>query len=530
MVWAAVLPTLVCLLLSGLPARGQEGSDKPLVIYDIGHDESQPLRDLAGTATAGSSPQVIPLRQQATASPVAHTAVRPDTVLQRAPGQPLSTSNIQDFEGLAADGVVPPDTNGAAGPTQIVQVVNVQLAVYDKASGTRLLGPLYLNSLWSGFGGLCASVNGGHPIVLYDKGVGRWLISQLAYNSTFTSNNLCVAVSENPDATGSYYRYAFSFGRNLPDSPQFGVWADGYYFSANMFRYGNSYLGAQACAFNRLAMVTGSPANAICFQKGPGDFSLLPSHLDGATPPPSGQPDFYLELGSNGLNLFQFHADFAIPSRSTIRGPIAVSGVAPFTEACGNGGTCIPQGGTTQTLDSLGDRLMPRLGYRNLTNHESLVVNHSVTTTVGSTTIVGVRWYEIRKPFVAPYVYQQGTFAPDTNSRWLGSIGMDKVGDIAVGYSASGASLNPGIRYSGRVRGDPMGMLGGEATAVIGTGSQTGGLSRWGDYSSISIDPSDDCTFWYTNAYLTASGGANWHTRIFSFRFAGCAEAGGLPP
>jgi hypothetical protein len=191
--------------------------------------------------------------------------------------------------------------------------------------------------------------------------------------------------------------------------------------------------------------------------------------------------------------------------------------------ACG-GGACVPQSGTTQQLDSLGDRLMYRLAYRNFADHEALVTNHSVTAGTGG----GVRWYELRNPNGAVNVFQQGTFAPDAAFRWMGSIGMDKVGDIAMGYSVSSSSLHPGISYTGRVPTDPAGTMQSEAILLTGGGSQTG-LSRWGDYSAIQIDPSDDCTFWYTNQYQKTNGGFNWSTHIGSFSMNNCTGVIGNP-
>jgi hypothetical protein len=270
-------------------------------------------------------------------------------------------------------------------------------------------------------------------------------------------------------------------------------------------------------------MLSGGPANAICMQQNPSVDSLLPADLDGTTSPPTGEPNFYLQMAApSSLNLFKFHVDFTTPANSTFTGPTAIP-VAAFSEACG-GGTCIPQPGTTQQLDSLGDRLMFRLAYRNYGDHESLVVNHSVM--AGSS--VGVRWYEIRSPNVTPTVFQQGTFSPDSQYRWMGSIAMDQSGDIAVGYSASSSSNFPAVRYTGRVPSDPAGTMESENSIIEGTGSQTTGSagSRWGDYSSMSVDPADDCTFWYTNEYLTTNGTFNWNTRIGSFKFASCGRTG----
>src|SRR3989475_3679448 len=508
--------------LATFAAAAQDQASGPTVIHETKHDVSPPLRDIVASLPASqpaASPTVIPLRLTSTGSE-ATSSGSPDAVLQDSAGPLVGTTNLLNFEGTGADGLAPPDTNGSVGGAQFVQTVNVEYAVYDKSTGGLLLGPTPINAIWSGFGGLCQTNNGGDPIVLYDKAAGRWLVSQLAYTSNFSSNFQCIAISTSSDATGSYFRYAFNFGSNLPDYPKFGVWPDAYYWSTNTFPNGGAFVGAQACAFDRTNMLAGNAGTAICFQKSSSVASLLPSDLDGSTPPPSAEPNFFIELSStSALGLFKFHVDFATPSNSTFTGPTSIP-VSSFSEACG-GLTCIPQAGTTQQLDSLGDRLMYRLAYRNFGDHESLVVNHSVT--AGSS--VGVRWYEIRSPNATPAVFQQGTYAPDSTFRWMGSIAMDQSGDIAVGYSASSSSINPAVRYTGRVPGDPLGTLESENSIIEGAGSQTGGLNRWGDYSSMSIDPADDCTFWYTTEYLAASGSFNWHTRVGSFKFPSCGGA-----
>jgi hypothetical protein len=431
----------------------------------------------------------------------------------------VSTSPGLDFDGIGADGVAPPDTNGAVGATQFAQVVNVEYAVYDKTSGALLLGPTLIHNIWSGFIGTCANGDGSDPVVLYDKAAQRWVVGQM--NVTLTA--YCMAVSTSSDATGSYFRYEFSFGSNTntPDYPKLAVWPDAYYWTANTFSGPTTFVGANPCAFDRATMLNGGPANMICMQQNSSVDSLLPADLDGATPPPAGEPNFYLQLAAPGnLNLFKFHVDFTTPSNSTFTGPTAIP-VASFSEACA-GGTCIPQPRTTQQLDSLGDRLMFRLAYRNFGDHESLVVNHSVM--AGSS--VGVRWYEIRSPNATPTVFQQGTFSPDSQYRWMGSIAMDQSSDIAVGYSASSDTNSPAVRYTGRVPSDPAGTMESENSIIEGTGSQTigGSGSRWGDYSSMSVDPADDCTFWYTNEYLTTDGTFNWMTRIGSFKFTSCSS------
>jgi hypothetical protein len=268
-------------------------------------------------------------------------------------------------------------------------------------------------------------------------------------------------------------------------------------------------------------MLTGAAATQQCFQLSSAFGGLLPSDLDGTMLPPVGAPNPYLNYGTNSLNRWKFHVDWTTPANTTFTGPTSIP-VASFSAACSGGGTCIPQPGTSQKLDSLADRLMYRLAYRNFGDHESLVVNQSVT--AGSS--VGVRWYEIRNPNgTTPTVYQQGTYAPDSTYRWMGSVAMDGAGDLAVGYSGSSPSVAPYIAYAGRTPSDPLGTLSAETVVKSGTGSQLPSLSRWGDYSAMTVDPVDDCTFWYTNEYLKASGTWNWSTWITSFRFPGCGVA-----
>ena len=514
-----VLPLFFVVLASAVPAPAQQTSSNPTVIPPVSYDISPPLVDLVASAPpkAPTSQRNIPLRQPARPTPAPSASVTQDQALQQLSLPLVSTSPGLDFDGIGADGVAPPDTNGSVGATQFVQIVNVEYAVYNKTSGALLLGPTPIHNIWSGFNGDCASGDGSDPVVLYDKAAQRWVVGQM----NIKLNAYCMAVSTTSDATQNYYRYEFSFGSNTPDYPKLAVWPDAYYWTANTFSGPTTFIGANPCAFDRATMLSGGPANAICMQQKPSVDSLLPADLDGTTPPPTGEPNFYLQMvAPSNLNLFKFHVDFTTPSNSTFTGPTAIP-VAPFSEACG-GGTCIPQPGTTQQLDSLGDRLMFRLAYRNFGDHESLVVNHSVV--AGSS--VGVRWYEIRSPNVTPTVFQQGTFSPDSQYRWMGSIAMDQSGDIAMGYSASSSSNFPAVRYTGRVPSDPAGTMESENSIIEGTGSQTNGTSRWGDYSGMSVDPADDCTFWYTNEYLTTNGSFNWKTRIGSFKFTSCGRTG----
>src|SRR5215469_7365890 len=427
----------VAVVLSALvpvQALAQKPSPKPFVIHASNHDVSPPLRDLALTAPLllGTG-QVMPLRPLPPL-PQGRALVGEDSVLQHAPLPLVGTINGLNFDGISGDpsGVAPPDTQGAVGDSvtnQYVTIVNEVYAVYNKNTGATILGPTSIDTIWSGFSGLCSTGNGGDVVVLFDQMASRWVVSQLGPG--FTS--YCIAVSSNDDATGSYARYEFDFGNNIPDYPKLGVWSDAYYWTSNTFQNGSSFIGAMPCAYDRSSMLTGGNANAVCFQESSSVASLLPAHLDGSTAPPSGEPNPYLELlDTSDLGLFKFHVDFANPANSTFTGPTSIP-VASYSEACG-GGTCIPQAGTSTQLDSLGDRLMFRNAYRNLNGTEYLVVNHSVS--AGSS--VGVRWYQITDPNGSPTVAQQGTFAPDSTDRWMGSIEMDKVGDIAVGYSEIG--------------------------------------------------------------------------------------------
>ena len=444
---------------------------------------------------------------------------------------PIVTHNFegvgQGFTGPSGTFTVsgaPPDTNGDVGPNHYVQTVNQDLMIWNK-SGTALYGPVPINSLFSGFGGLCQTDNDGDPVVLYDPIADRWFISQFAVTNPDPNYHQCVAVSQTSDPTGAYYRYDFTYA-GFNDYGKAGVWPDAYYWTYNVFGgTPQTFQGAKICAMNRSAMLTGAAATQQCFDTSTSYGGLLPADLDGTRQPPAGQPEFILGLDANpnGLALWKFHVDWTTPANSTFTGPTVLP-VAAFAEACA-GGTCIPQSGTSQQLDSLADRMMFRLQYRNFGDHESLVANHSVT--AGSST--GVRWYEIRSPASSPTVYQQGTYAPDAAYRWMGSAAMDGSGGIGLGFSISSSSSVPSIHFTGRNASDPLGTMGqGEGTIQAGGGAQGTTLSRWGDYSDLTVDPSDDCTFWYTTEYLSTSGTFNWHTRVGSFKLSGCGPV--TPP
>lgn len=430
--------------------------------------------------------------------------------------------------------MLPPDTNGDVGRNHYVQWVNLVLAVYNK-SGTLVLGPLAGNSLWAGFGGLCETTNEGDPIVLYDALADRWVLSQFAFATGLSGNPTapfvqCIAVSTTGDPTGSYYRYAFTMpDGHFNDYPKLGVWHDAYYmtdvqFIPPAFTFG----GTGAFAFKRDAMLNGEPASGVYFNLSTAFGPMLPTDHDGLRPPPPGAPNRFVQFNDDAwgypqdeLELWDFHVDWTTPSNSTFTFVDTLATAAFDSALCGYAADCIFQPGTTERLDAISDRVMHRFAYRNFATHESYVVNHSVD--VGGD-VAGVRWYELRNPGGSPTIFQQGTYAPaDGLSRWMGSVAMDGSGNLAVGYSASSSSAFPSIRYAGRLTGDPLGTLAqGEAVLQAGGGSQEHPASRWGDYSMMSVDPTDDCTFWYTSEYYSATSSADWKTRIGKFKFAEC--------
>jgi hypothetical protein len=429
-----------------------------------------------------------------------------------------------------ANRVAPPDTTGDVGPNHYVQWVNLRFAVYtltrdasNQITGFNLVPgfPKNGNTLWSGFGGRCQSDNDGDPIVQYDQLADRWILTQFAVSATPYTQ--CVAVSTTPDPTGTYFRYAFSYDRSFNDYPKMGVWPDAYYITYNMFRNGRTFTGNTVCALERAQMLIGGAARQACANTTAG-VSLVPADLEGLVPPPVGSPNLLMSVTSSTVQFWRMAVNW-VAGTGTLTGPTTVSGVAAFSRACG-GGVCIPQPGTTNRLDSLGDRMMYRLSYRNFAaDHESLVINHSVTSGTG----VGVRWYELRNAAgqslgsAAPVLFQQGTFAPTNDFRWMGSAAMDKTGGIAIGYNISNAStIVPSIRYAYRGPADPLGTIGNETTVLAGSGSQTGSLTRWGDYSTISVDPVDGCQMVFTTQFQPANGSFNWTTYIHSFKLSTC--------
>ena len=504
--YMAALTGVACLATTSF-AQDVPVQNNPTVIHSTHVTTTQALRDMKEVPWHNVS-KVMPEHRRYGA---AHISNEPDSALQSQILPPVSTTNLLSFDGITdaqGGGFVPPDTNAAVGSTQVVETVNVAYAVYNKSTGATIMAPKSIQTLYTPLGGQCATGNLSDPVATYDKLANVWVITMIAFNNNFSQNNACVAVSTTSDATGTYHLYSFNYKTVLPDYPKLGVWPDAYYLTTDSFPNGGFFTGAESCALDRTNMLLGNPATAVCFQRNSADFALLPADLDGSRLPPAGAKNYEMDLASSTkLNLYQFHVDFVVTSNSTFTGPVQLT-VPSYTDACATTGDCIVQPSPGEKLDALGDRLMYRLAYRNFGGHESLVANHSIKGSGTGAAPAAVRWYEVRSPGGTPIVFQRGTVGGGTSavSRWMASIGMDKNGDIALGYSKSSSMVNPSIEYVGRVPTDPMGTMETAHLVKGGGGVQENSFNRWGDYSSMQIDPVDDCTFWYTQEYYKASG------------------------
>jgi hypothetical protein len=521
---------LLCFVpLSGLAAPQAERAH---VLHADRSDVSAPLTLLVAAPEEDEGevehgPGRVP--HQVQAAPPQH-----DPVLQASVAPLLLPRTSTNFDGIGLGflGVntrpfevngVPPDPQGDVGPSHYVQIVNASFAVFGK-DGRTVFGPIATRTLFAGFGGACEERGDGDGIVLYDPLADRWLIAQLANtHEPQRPYHVCVAVSRSGDPIGQWARYDYSYA-DFHDYPKLGVWPDGYYATYNTFTTpgGGDFLGIAYCAFDRRKMLAAEPAAQQCILIRDPVSGTTPADLDGSLPPPEGEPNTAVGFIGGSLALYRFHADWSDPPHSFVEP--AMLEAAPFAEACfeARNGACIPQAGTSApALDSLADRMMFRAAYRNLGSRRSLVVNHSVAVR----NVAGVRWYEIRDPGGMPVLYQQGTYAPDDAYRWMGSAAIDRAGNIGLGFSISSRNLRPAIGYTGHAASDAPGEMGqGEAIAASSAGSQASSL-RWGDYSSMSVDPADECTFWYTNQYIPADGVYNWRTRIFSFQLPGCLSS-----
>jgi hypothetical protein len=462
---------------------------------------------------------------------------------------------IVDFEGIdqgqLAGGCslfpIASDDSGAVGPHHFVQVVNIALAVYDK-TGKRLAGPISTTTFWANQPDCGGFQFWSDSVVIYDRQADRWVISRPGRLPN--GADLCLAVSQTADPTGRWDQYAFEVNNKnngldkfFDDYPKIGAWPGSYFATADPNKI-FSGLGNTITAFDRAAMLAGEakPAYVTFFVPAPrprtgvAHSHMLPAQLDGKTPPPAKAPGYIVQVQdrhwgfpAGRLQLYEFSVDWADPSAATLTPTVSLSPEPFDTNACpwnnGVGQSCIVQP-VGPALDSLAyGYMMFRLVYRNFGAYQSLLLNHTVAADGNpSHDHAGIRWYELRRGLKSQWsIHQQGTYAPDANDRWLGSIAMDRVGDIALGFDVSGPGKYPSIRYTGRTPGDPPGRLPrGEVSIVEGRGAQLG-FTSFGDYSQMTVDPTDDCTFWYTNTYYPKTTTVDiWHTRIAAFKFPNC--------
>jgi hypothetical protein len=511
-------------------ANTEKKSSAPewMIQQDIKHDVSRPLRDMALTSQShlhSPSHKIVPffhiplLSQAKIQKPVSD-------VLESKPLFNNLNVTINTFQGIGIGlgsyqpRFAPPDANGAAGLTQYVQLVNADFAVFNKQTGQVIAGfPKPLNTLFSGFGGLCESTNNGDGVVKYDQLANRWIITQFAFSDIVNGPFVqCIAVSKTSDATGAYNRYAYQFD-SFNDFGKLGLWPDAYYMTFNMF--GPVSTGPRVCAFNRNAMLAGQAAAMQCKQLSFDDSgSLLPADLDGQSLPPTGNPEYLMTLlPPSSLGLYKFHVDFSNPANTTLSTPVVIP-VGSYQFPCPkkNGDWCVKQPSTTTKLDVVSDRLMNRMAYRQFADHGAMMATHTI---LSSANQPAVRWYELdfSNGSTDAVITRKGTVLLDT-AGFIGSIAIDKLDNIAMGFSTVSDTLYPSITLAARLSTDSKVTI--IQDMINGTGSQTDGLTRWGDYNSMTLDPADDCTFWYTNEYLKSTGSFNWSTLIGNFKLAGC--------
>jgi Ca2+-binding RTX toxin-like protein len=450
---------------------------------------------------------------------------------------------IANFDGLDfatwGDGH-PPDTNGDAGPTYYIQTINTSIGIFDKNTGNRVAAFTFNNFMSQGnFGNLCDTDNFGDPVVLYDTFEDRWIVTDFAFQLDGQGNVInppgafqCFAASKTGDpVAGGWNFYSINTAGGLGDYPKFGIWPNGLYMSTNMFDYAaaGSFQNVRTYSFNKAQMYAGSPTvQVVSFDLPSSEFTLLPSNarLQAGTPP-AGRPNYYASVWNytNRVSVWKFQVDWNSPTTSTFTGPsqstTATSWASPPSTVAEPSGT--------NTLDTLGIRLMMQNQYTNIGGVESLWDSHTVRGS--STSQAAVRYYQVKVTggTVEANPTQAATWNPDATNRFMPSAAVDRAGDMAIGYTTSSSSLFPGIKYAGRLATDPVNTISlTETTLVQGTGGQSGTCGntchRWGDYSAMTLDP-DGCTFWYTNEYYTTTG-LNFLTRIGSFRFTQCTPIG----
>jgi hypothetical protein len=543
------------LALVVIPAWGQ--GPVATVGQALHHDTSPPLRDMAiRTERFTGLSKEVPImakpdfgKDPSLAEPDGGIQFSLAPSLGPTPAPIVSASGLSDDANASVVGtrIVPPDTNGdvglyGSGNRISIQYINLIWAVYDD-TGSLIAGPFAGNSFWQGFGGFCQANNDGDPVVLYDDQAGRWFFSQFSINQGIQ----CVAVSTTSDPLGPYHRYAFTVtpgGNN--DYPKLGVWDDGtsgstgqsaYTFTLRDFGGAGGSFSVSAGVMERDAMLNGVAAQFVKFSNPCSGVDCiegqLPPHLAGSPPPAGTCPTYWAAVdaayddspyASDGYRNHTLCVDWSNIANSTYSEGNLVAAGSNFDRFLGNGfSDCISPVNGGEVLDCLAAFTMYRVQYRWLGSEASIVLN---TTVDAGSDRAGIRWAESRSADGDSgwFLQQDGTYAPaDGLDRWMGSIAQDQDGNIALGYSVTGGSLFPSVRYTSRTAGDAAGtMPGGEVSCHEGTGAQIASSNRWGDYSSMSVDPVDDCTFWYTQEYYENTDSFDFKTRICSFKFADC--------
>ncbi|MEE4258240.1 MAG: hypothetical protein V2I62_00645, partial [Bacteroidales bacterium] len=503
---------------------------KPIVTKAKYVDKTPPLREMElvipGIRDRSWKDNVIENKLDFPGAPNEYKDSGPDQVWQNKFGKQRHNEPIQNFDGTGnVNGVMPPDTDGDVGPNHYFQMVNLSFQIFDK-EGNSLYGPADNSTLWNGFIGPWTGHNDGDPIVAYDELADRWVVSQFALRCDDDTWWELVAVSATSDPLGAYYRYAFEYPV-FNDYPKLSVWPDAYYCSFNLL---DDYNRVGASAYEREAMLIGDTnARHVLFDlpEELATWAMLPADFDG-TPPENGTPNYWTCITDDEghlwdedmIRVWEFTVDWNDPQNSTF---VEVQNLPPEPFSyrlcdAGNLQDCIPQPDGAPNLDALSAFSMQPLQYRNFGTYETLVFNHTVN--ADGNGLAGIRWYELRKENEVDgwYIYQQGTYAPDENYRWMGSIAMDARGYIALGYTVSSTSVYPSLCYTGRPPDAPLGeMTFTEEVIITGGGVQTGDPHRWGDYSMMAVDPSNDTTFWYTGEYMATTSGWGWSTRIAAF-------------
>jgi hypothetical protein len=425
-------------------------------------------------------------------------------------------SPLLNFDGQTSPSY-PPDCNGTAGPNHFMQTINTVYAIYNK-SGVLVAGPTNLNLLFGSVPG--ANRNDGDPIILYDEQADRWVVTEFSIPMS-GPNYILFAVSTTNDPTGTWHQYSFQVA-SMPDYPKFSVWKDGYYMGDNNTSGNDIYV------FEREKMLIGAAAQAVGFNN-----AWRPSSVDGfmCVPPidndgtyaPTGTPGMFIAFnddafgGTDQVWLYELTVNWTTTASSTFVRTQQID-VQPFNSSFGNNWNNIEQKGTSQRVDGIPQVVMNVPQYRNFGSHQTIVCCHTVN--IDGVRHAGIRWYELRKTSSNWEVRQQGTYAPDLHSRWMGSICMNGSNEIGLGYNISSTSVYPGILFCGQSAGENANATGildiTEDTIQVGANSQTG-INRWGDYAQISVDPTDDKTFWFTTQYI-GSGGSR-KTKIASFRY-----------